>query len=154
MLRRKKQKNIMELEFKLWNGVNMEDIDSIEYKHGTPYMVNYDQVMVGEKRILQYVGRMDINGNKIFNGCILQYKHGEQSKSEFYVCRDVVSFNGGGFKIGAISIADIQSTDEKITQNLTVYSNPNQGYSIYERDFDFEVIGNIYENPELLTIPH
>lgn len=99
--------------------------------------------------LMQFTGLKDKNGDDIYEGDIVQYKHGEQGKEEFYLGKDVVSFHNGGFKVGASGLTDWYTLDGKLTNRLTHYQNHH--ISIYERDFDIEVIGNIHQHPELLT---
>lgn len=79
----------------------------------------------------QYTGLVDKNGNKIFEGDIVKYiiGKGEYEFAEFEYGN--IIFLNGGFQIaGKPCDLCVCSFDTK--------------------DFDLEVIGNIYDNPELL----
>ena len=75
----------------------------------------------------QYTGLTDKNGRKIFEGDIIKCKVHEMNG--YRVRRGVVEYHGVGF-----------------IMNL----DPNSWYDQKNISFDCEVIGNIYDNPELL----
>ena len=75
----------------------------------------------------QYTGLTDRNGRKIFEGDIIKCKVHEMNG--YRVRRGVVEYHGVGF-----------------IMNL----DPNSWYDQKNISFDCEVIGNIYDNPELL----
>lgn len=84
---------------------------------------------VKDETIGQFTGLLDTNGNKIFEGDIVQ----------------VTIYQNGKYGIRRGSIAYMQS-------NCTFFIFVQNGYnvqlsSIYK---DIEIIGNIYDNPELL----
>ena len=75
----------------------------------------------------QFTGLTDKNGRKIFEGDIIKCKVHEING--YRVRRGVVEYHGVGF-----------------IMNL----DPNSWYDQKNISFDCEVIGNIYDNPELL----
>ena len=75
----------------------------------------------------QFTGLTDNNGRKIFEGDIIKCKVHEMN--EYRVRRGVVEYHGVGF-----------------IMNL----DPNSWNDQKNISFDCEVIGNIYDNPELL----
>lgn len=92
----------------------------------------YEELTVITETIGQYTGLTDKNGTKIFEGDILQYDDGDEyDESE----KAVVVWMDSGFWLE--------------------YHN-GQTEPWYEQDWGygnvyFEVIGNIHDNPELLT---
>ena len=75
----------------------------------------------------QYTGLTDENGRKIFEGDIIKCKVHEMNG--YRVRRGIVEYHGVGF-----------------IMNL----DPNSWYDQKNISFDCEIIGNIYDNPELL----
>ena len=75
----------------------------------------------------QYTGRTDKNGKKIFEGDIIKGKVHEMNG--YRIRKGVVEYHGVGF-----------------IMNL----DPNSWYDQKNIPLDCEVIGNIYDNPELL----
>ena len=74
---------------------------------------------------MQFTGLIDKNGKEIYEGDILQYIDGDNSPELYQVI-----FSNGNFILASLEDAE---------------------YDEYIGDFDpKEVIGNIYENPELL----
>lgn len=82
--------------------------------------------LVDPNTIGQYTGIKDKNGKKIFEGDIVR-AHYDGEYERIYQ----VMFYNGGYKL-------------KSKDCYTVYD-----YSIHDEHPDFEVIGNIYDNPEL-----
>ena len=83
-----------------------------------------EPIRVNHKTIGQYTGLTDKNGKKIFEGDIVKVRR--QYKS--LIC--VVEWQICGF---------------------TIRDQKDSSYIIYDK-IDIEVIGNIYDNPELLEV--
>jgi len=115
--------------------------------------------------IMQYTGLKDKNGVEIYEGDILQYKHyyapikwwstvseiaeinanTEKQRQDFHIDKDIVVFRDSAFCKGYKELSSFDIRDGKITQKL-ITGKTNWG-DFEERYWDFEVIGNIYENP-------
>lgn len=101
----------------------------------------------------QYTGLMDKNGVKVFEGDIVR------DITERYISKEKKFFGIAVVKFGK---HEVQSEDPFCYGDAygwyfdgnTVRETPIQyyGYNEYERDerYQFEVVGNIYDNPELL----
>lgn len=89
---------------------------------------NKCRIFVDPKTVGQYTGLTDKNGKKIFEGDIVERLWlGEKHIYRIYYDSDISSFIG----------ADIDC----------------QGFTTFNYDScEFEVIGNIYDNPELLEV--
>lgn len=86
-------------------------------------------IEVDDKTISQYTGMNDINGNKIFEGDIVHCKSRIDRANMF------VTFEDGKFLM-------------VLCEEFTTHK---RGLGHYEIEcFDKEVIGNIYDNPELI----
>lgn len=81
-----------------------------------------------EPEWMQYTGLKDKNGKEIYEGDIVNYSHPRTDE----IIRTVT------FKHGAFGIEGIYEKTHIIFGNIL--------------DSHIEVIGNIYENPELLTV--
>lgn len=96
-----------------------------EHKVGTPYLTYYG---LEEIELMEFTGLTDKHGKDIYEGDILEY---HPNSTEILI--DVVSFKHGCFCLG----------------KHPFYSTA-LGYDIH--DIIFKIIGNIYENPELLEV--
>ena len=126
-----------ELKFRAWIKAQekMVEVASIDFKEKTiiyedkkakPYVADLSQV-----ELLQYTGVKDSKGNEIFEGDIL--------KCEEYF--------GGDDETDSTNLLEVKFEDNKFWVDLIGYVG---GYDLVELCGDFEVIGNIYENGELL----
>ena len=101
------------------------DINCIYYDNNQ--MFSYERASFDEIELMQYVGLKDKNGVKIFEGDIVKHIKGNTYTVEFY---------NGGFKL----------------LRFNIYEGKPVSYHDFEvrRLTEMEVIGNIYENKELL----
>jgi uncharacterized phage protein (TIGR01671 family) len=131
-------------------------------KEGVPYyMLDEDkyQRQVDVKTIGQYTGLKDKNGKEIYEGDILrveEFKNESDSmekSEEFYEAFDLEDMKGEKrreyitpvcWEDGAFVISARQEND---TFLCVLYGDMRRSFPI----FVFEVIGNIHDNPELLT---
>lgn len=96
-----------------------------------PIIVEVDPVTVG-----QYIGLKDKNGMEIFDGDILQlYRHSDITHKHEKDYMSTVKFTRGSF----------YTTIEKYGIDICFINMARPGQS-------YEVIGNIYANPELLGV--
>lgn len=81
---------------------------------------------------MQYTGRKDKNGKEIYEGDIVKYNYNNQVYQDVYA---EVEYIIAGFRLNA----------DYISRHLSRHLR------IADTDY-YEVVGNIYENPELLTV--
>ena len=85
------------------------------------------------QHIMQYTGLKDKNGKEIYEGDIVKWDNVSKFRNERYEHRGVVRYSNGSYY-------PLPKDDECEDD---YYSNYVENY---------EVIGNIYENPELLEV--
>lgn len=83
--------------------------------------------------IMQFTGLNDKNGKECFEGDIVKTSYHSYDDGEDYEGIYKVGFNDGGFILQDIKTGEFRST---VSHNTETHN---------------EIIGNIYENPELLT---
>ena len=138
------------IKFRAWDKdyEKMTYFDDEDYEYKPPFVFRLDQVfkkdsnyddyedfeyndITDKVEIMQYTGLHDKNGKEIFEGDIVncQTKYGK--------AKAIIKFIDGKF---------VAYWDSKIT-------HPKNGHHIacYDINKRFEVIGNIYENKELLN---
>lgn len=114
---------------------------------------------VDEETVCQYTGLTDKNGAKIFEGDIVNYNNIYE-----YNCRSVVNIgkydqDGSG---GEYDSHECFGAYVKVDNFTCLYPNDNDDpflfpyylktQNLMEINVDCEIIGNIYDNPELLEV--
>ena len=103
--------------------------------------INYDVI---PETVGQYTGLVDKNGKKIFEGDILQY----EIKFKLRRCGEGVSISRYRHVVlfGDSSFCTREFKDGKLGAYLNPIDDSEFGIDVS----DYEVIGNIHDNPELL----
>ncbi len=138
-----------DIEFRGLTGSVKGDI----WVYGTPYKVeslfsaderyyirnkHADERIVDPKTIGQYTGLKDKNGKKIFEGDIIDIHQTVNGYNQFVIEYDKYKFS-----------ARYYNQDKKQTGSWYGY-DLDELFEINESEKEIEVIGNIYENKELL----
>ena len=87
--------------------------------------------------LMQYTGLHDKNGKEIYEGDIVLYKDWE------------MAYEGGG-NDSFINKGIVEYCEDNCCFNVTERQTVDIADVLYKGNEDLEVIGNIYENPELL----
>lgn len=117
-------------------------------EHGEPikYKIQTEEKEYGEyvqcfitdeKTIGQYTGLHDKNGKEIYEGDIVLYKDWE------------MAYEGGG-NDSFINKGIVEYCEDNCCYNVTERQTVDITDVLYRDNEDLEVIGNIYDNPELL----
>ena len=121
-----------QLKFRAWDGISMLDWDKVKTSFS-------DIIEVANFEVMQYTGLKDKNGKEIYEGDILcndQYNTWEW--------RGVVKFSHGVF--GAEWLSNVKSQ--------SMVGSWGQKHNLRKLDDDILerqiIIGNIFENPQLL----
>ena len=106
---------------------------------GKSYIVSINNGLFMEvvpESVGDYMGLTDKNGKRIFEGDIVRYRH------EFWQCpmQSVVEYCADKWNYPAF---DLKDND---------YEEANGLQLAHEMEIEFEVIGNIHDNPELLEV--
>ena len=126
-----------EIKFREWRGDFMYQID-----------LEDEALISGENHpLMQYTGLKDKNGVEIYEGDIVI----EKSYPFFGDAPEIPDSNQ---KCNKLNYVGVVVWDDGYYVNLKVVSNRVRGSAIGNSLYDYtklEVIGNIYENPELLV---
>lgn len=124
---------VREIKFRAWH----KELEDMGYSHAYENHVKYP----GFYEIMQYTGLKDKNGKEIYEGDIVRKVPDEwMSKTD-----DSISLKDFLISIANIGLVEY-STAEFILTNKKYRDKIYDGYG----HGSIEVIGNIYENPELL----
>ena len=124
-----------EIKFRVWNKERKEmwSMDNLLDVDGTTPFQDILRNLNGEKdiwKLMQFTGLLDKNGKEIYEGDILDW--GDNFPSV------VIWSKLAGGETPGFELEEKGDYEYPIYHTLSAYTNP------------FEVIGNIYENPELL----
>ena len=113
--------------------------DYITVPHPKEYNEPSSHYIVNPDTVGQYTGVTDKNGERIFEGDIVKYKEAckfgdndeMEEAEEQYLCTNIVEFKNGRFF--------------PLPQRCDC-----EDYFFSYGSYDFEVVGNVHDNPELL----
>lgn len=102
---------------------------------------------------MQFTGLLDKHGTEIYEGDIVKTPHYIIGKEPAYYENHEVKFYKGVFGIGdPYKFTELSGTERGVESSKRYISNFGEVFDEYEPMV--EVIGNIYENPELLEARH
>lgn len=132
-----------ETRFRAWSlyGKRMLDVRDIDFSNR---IINseYEQLFFSEIELMQYTGLKDKNGVEIWEGDIVSYQYPQkQLKNHQQLCKIVYAPKAAAFLLKPPYF-------EPQVKYLGDIARSNKQYDT--RTYELcEVIGNIYENPEL-----
>ena len=129
-----KSKIMREIKFRSWNGA----YNYMAYQ-GTPDLETLQSFMhhYGDQHLMQFTGHKDCDGKEIFDGDILG--DWNECNGQMVLSNEVVYFDE---TLGSWMLDHSLKKDHSFATSL--FENLN--------DFAYKVIGNIYENPDLVVV--
>lgn len=123
-----------DIEFRAYNKVLREIFPNVQNHIGNDVWAFGRMINDGDFVLMQYTGLRDKNGTKVFEGDLLKFK----ADTTIYVYQ--VVYENGGFYCYHTAMKD-------------GFGKPIKWGGIWrfaELEFEFKVIGNIYEKPEFI----
>lgn len=145
-----------DIKFRVWDKEyeKMTYFNDEDYEYKPPFVFRLDQVLKKDSNyddyedfeyndvtdsveVMQYTGLKDKNGKEIYEGDIIEFSYDMfVGNFDTFVAKGKVVFKEGAFYVEIFE-------NERTTKD--------EAYLLYSINLDtIEVIGNIYDNPELL----
>lgn len=140
-----------EIKFRAWDKLNKEmfDVEIINFQERRVYKDTVSYRKFEDIELMQYTGLKDKNGKEIYEGDVVKLIHTgiEISADRLEDLKrfvGIIKYENGIFKIVRTEKSLIESKYFEMEQKKV------SEIFIYSKLYDLEVVGNIYENSELL----
>jgi uncharacterized phage protein (TIGR01671 family) len=136
-----------EIRFRAWNGAQMRFIEDGEILLNHQGLLApdemYEEWTSRDWPLMQYTGLKDKNGKEIYEGDVIRWKYESDSPNSF---QGVVEYADRIIKVG-------WEHDDTRFVGFTIRCDDKgeEWFAAFPNLKDIEIIGNIYENPELLA---
>jgi uncharacterized phage protein (TIGR01671 family) len=144
-----------EIKFRVWNqeGNFMDSAWLIDWEHGKVCHSKHNQSELDDCILLQYTGLKDKNGKEIYEGDIIRryFEIGRVIYDEVTLGAEDYEIDDAGYFIGVVHY---RPSEGYVLNKCTKYNDDweiqlqKSGVKIYAKRA--EVIGNVFENPDLL----
>ena len=133
-----------EIKFRAWN--KKKNKMTKHFGYGKTYMSGGDGISINElikaeqaynMIIMQYIGLKDKNGKEIYEGDVVKWSYSQDEASSFIAKVIWIDFVDKG---------DLD-TDQRHIGFMLEFSD--KGITDFPIKHELEIIGNVYENPEL-----
>jgi uncharacterized phage protein (TIGR01671 family) len=141
---------VREIKFRAWDGERLKPVTLWGFHEGF-IMTSKGSADEKEYKVMQYTGLKDKNGNEIYEGDIVRV----WEEDEHIPYRD----SGGGIidfdleeGFSQLGIVDFKSAWYTYETKKHLKGRKENIFAPLDFSNNLEVIGNIYENPELLEV--
>ena len=140
-----------EIKFRAWDKLNKEmfNVESINFQERKVYRDIVSYRNFNDIELMQYTGMKDVTEKEIYEGDVVKLIHTgiEISADRLEDLKrfvGIIKYENGIFKIVKTEKSLIESKYFEMEQKKV------SEIFIYSKLYDLEVVGNIYENPELI----
>ena len=140
-----------EIKFRAWDKLNKEmfNVESINFQERKVYRDIVSYRNFNDIELMQYTGMKDVTEKEIYEGDVVKLIHTgiEISADRLEDLKrfvGIIKYENGIFKIVRTEKSLIESKYFEMEQKKV------SEIFIYSKLYDLEVVGNIYENPELI----